>query len=145
MSIITRKHPKVYLLIVILGVLSLVVGACTQSPKQSLPATPLEVPQEAIPDEYINVIIQVSSTQACKLILSTPHKTEVDNYLSPYTIDTLTIPNSDGTVVFHERIPADTTPGNYILKVMQLKRDGDTEGTEIYSQTFIIRQSMGSR
>jgi len=130
---------KLSIVIVILGILSLISGACTQPPKQAITATPLEVPKEGSRGEYINVVIQVSSVQPCKLVLSTPHKTEVDNYLAPYTSGTLTIPNSDGTVVFHERIPVDTTPGNYVLKVIQMKHDGDTEGTEIFSQTFVVR------
>ena len=130
---------KLFMAIVILVILPLVSGACAQSQGQSITATPLEVPKEGSPGEYINVIIEVSSIQPCKLILSAPHKTEVDNYLAPYTSDTLTFPNSDGTVVFHEEIPMGTIPGNYILKVMQMKHDGDTEGTEIFSQTFIVR------
>ena len=130
---------KLYIVIVILGILSLVSGACTQSPKQAITATPLEVPKEGSPGEYINVIIQISSDQPCKLVLSTPHKTEVDNYLSPNTSDTLTYPNSDGTVVFNERIPWETVPGSYILRVIQMRRDGDTEGTEIFSQDFVVR------
>jgi hypothetical protein len=126
------------MVIAILGVLILVTGACADSPAQTITATPIEVPNEGISGEYINVIIEVASEQPCKLVLSTTHKTEVDNYLSPHTSDKLTFPNSDGTVVFHERIPADTTPGNYVLKVMQMKHDNDTEGTEIFSQTFVV-------
>lgn len=52
-----------YIVIVILGILSLVSGACTQSPKQAITATPLEVPKEGSPGEYINVRIQLSSDQ----------------------------------------------------------------------------------
>ena len=133
------KKSKLCAVIVILGMLSLVSGACTQSPEQAITATPLEVPKEGSPGEYINVIIQVASDQPCKLVLATPHKTEVDNYLAPHTSDTLTIPNSDGTIVFHERIPWETVPGNYVLRVIQMRRDGDTEGTEIFSQTFVVR------
>ena len=131
-------RSKLYIIIVILGILSLISGACTQSPEQAITATPLEVPKEGSPGEYINVIIQVSSLQPCELVLATPHKTEVDNYLAPYTSDTLTYPNSDGTVVFHERIPWETAPGSYVLRVIQMRHDGDTEGTEIFSQTFIV-------
>ena len=130
---------KLFITIVILGILSLVSGACTQSQEQSITATPLEVPKEGSPGEYIDVIIEVSSVQPCKLVLSTLHKTEVENYLSPNTSETLTFPNSDGTVVFHERIPWETVPGSYVLRVIQMRRDGDTEGTEIFSQTFIVR------
>ena len=130
---------KKYAVILMLGILFMVAGACTDSPKEIMTATPLEVPEEGARGEYIDVIIQVSSDQPCKLLLTTSHKTEVENYLAPYTTDTLTFPNSDGTVVFHERIPANTTPGNYVLKVMQMKRDGDSEGTEIFSRTFIVR------
>ena len=130
---------KSYILILILVILSLVSGACTQSPEQAITATPLEVPKEGSPGEYINVIIQVASDQPCKVVLSTDHKTEIDNYLAPYTSDTLTYPNSDGTVVFHELIPWGTVPGSYVLKVIQMRRDGDTEGTEIFSQNFAVR------
>ena len=133
------KKSKLCAVIVILGILSLVCGACAESPAQDLTATPLEVPEEASPGEYINVIIQVSSDQPCKLVLSTPHKTEVENYLSPRTSDTLTYPNSDGTVVFHERIPWETVPGSYVLRVVQMRHDGDTEGKEIFSQTIVVR------
>ena len=130
---------KSYILILILVILSLVSGACTQSPEQAMTATPLEVPKEGSPGEYINVIIQVASDQPCKLVLAAHHKTEVDDYFAPYTSDTLTTPNSDGTVVFHERIPWETVPGNYALRVIQMRRDGDTEGAEIFSQTFVVR------
>jgi len=132
-------NSKLYIVIVILGILSLVSGACTQSPKQAITATPLEVPREGSHGEYINVIIQVSSEQPCKLVLSTPHKTEVDNYLSPNTSDTLTFPNSDGTVVFHEQIPWETVPGSYVLRVIQMRHAGDTEGEEIFSQDFKVK------
>jgi len=39
-------QPKSYLLIVILGILSLVTGACAESPAQTMTAAPLEVPKE---------------------------------------------------------------------------------------------------
>lgn len=130
--------PKLYMVFTILSLLVLVSGACAESPTQTMTATPLEVPKEGSPGEYINVIIQVSSDQPCKLVLSTPHKTEVDNYLSPNTSDTLTIPNSDGKVVFHERIPWETVPGSYVLRVIQMRHDGDTEGKEIFSQDFKV-------
>jgi len=128
-----------YAVIVILGILSLVAGACAQPPAQTMTATPLEVPEEGRAGEYINVTIRVSSDQPCKLVLATPHETEVDNYLSPNTSDTLTFPNSDGAVVFHERIPRETVPGSYVLKVIQMRQDGDTVGTEIFSQDFFVR------
>ena len=131
------KH-KLFVITLIL-ITNLVFGACTESKDQTMGAIPLEVSKEGTAGEYIDVIIQVSSDQPCKLILSTPHKTEVGNYLSPYTSDTQTFPNSDGTVVFHERIPWETAPGNYILRVIQMRYDGDTEGEEIFSQDFIIR------
>ena len=133
------NKSKLCVLIVILGILSLLSGACTQSPEQAITATPLEVPKEGSPGDYINVIIQVASNNPCRLILATTHKTEVDNYLYPYTTETLTIPNSDGTVVFHERIPWETVPGSYVLKVIQLRHDGDAEGVEIFSQNFVVR------
>lgn len=131
---------KLYIIIVILGIiLTLASGACTESPEPAMTATPLEVPKEGSPGEDINAIIQVSSVQPCKLVLATPHKTEVDNYLAPHTSDTLTFPNSDGTVVFHEKIPWGTTPGSYVLRVIQMKYDGDTKGSEVFSQTFMVR------
>ena len=133
------KNSKLCALIIILGILSLLSGACMQSPEQAITVTPLEVPKEASPGEYINVIIQVDSNQPCKLILTTPHKTEIDNYLAPHTSETLTYPNSDGTIVFHERIPWETVPGTYVLKVIQMKHDGDTEGREIFSQAIVVR------
>ena len=132
------NKSKLCAVIVITGILSLVSGACTQSPEQAITATPLEVPKEGSPGDYINVIIQVASNKPCRLILATPHKTEVDNYLYPYTTETLTIPNSDGTVVFHERIPWETVRGSYVLKVIQLRHDGDMEGIEIFSQNFVV-------
>jgi hypothetical protein len=130
---------KSYMLISIPVILSLLLGACVQSPAQDLTATPLEVPKEASPGEYINVIIQVASDQPCKIVLTTPHKTEIDNYLAPHTTDTLTYPNSDGTVVFHEQIPWETAPGNYILKVFQMTHDSNQEGKEIFSQDLIVQ------
>ena len=130
---------KSYIFLVILGILSLAFGACSQSPEQALTATPVEVSNEGSPGDSINVILEVASTQPCKLVLTTTHKTEIENYLNPYSSEKLTYPNSDGTVVFHEKIPNDTNPGDYVLKVFQMKKDGDTEGTEIFSQTFIVR------
>ena len=133
------NKSKLCAVMVILSILSLVSVACPQSPEQAITATPLEVPKEGSPGEYINIIIKVASNKPCRIILATPHKTEVDNYLSPYTSDTLTYPNSDGTVVFHERISEYTLPGICILKVKQIKRDGDKEGIEIYSQDFKVK------
>lgn len=101
-------------------------------------AVPIEVPKEGIHGEYIDLIIRVANNLPCKLVLATEHKTEIDNYLNPYTSEVFTYPNSDGEIVFHQRIPAETTPGSYILKVLQLKNDKDTEGSEIFSQTFIV-------
>ena len=121
------------------GILSLLAGACTQSPEQAPAVTPLEVTREASPGEYIDVILQVSSDQPCRLVLATPHKTEVENYLSPYSSETLTYPDNEETFVFHERIPFDTAPGSYVLKVIQMRDDEDTEGVEIFSRVFIVR------
>ena len=130
---------KVIILTCALLIMSLGLMACTQSPEQAITATPLDVPKEGIHGEYIDVIIQVANKQPCKIILATPHKTEIDNYLAPHTTDTLTYPNSDGTVVFHERIPWETVPGSYVLRVMQMRHDGDKEGREIFSQTIVVR------
>lgn len=129
---------KLFMLFVIPVIISLAFTACGQSEKQEITATPIEVPKEGNPGEYISVIMQTSSLRACKLVLSTPHKTEIDNYLFPYTNETQTIPNSDGKVVFREQIPHGTAPGSYVLRVIQMRYDGDTEGSEILSQTFII-------
>ena len=120
-------------------IVSSISFGCTQPKEQTSGATPIQVPKEGIPGEYIDVIIQVSNNQPCKLVLATAHKTEIDNYLNPYTSDMVTIPNSDGEIVFHQRIPAGTTPGSYILKVVQLKNDRDNDGSEIFSQTFIVK------
>ena len=130
---------KSCIVIVILGILSLVTGACAESPAQTMAATPLEVPEEGSPGEYINVRLQLSSDQPCMLILSSVAKTEIDNYLAPYTTRTLTYPDSNKIVVWHERIPWDTVPGRYILRVFQMTYDGDTEGKEIFSQDLIVR------
>ena len=130
---------KSYILILILVILSLVPGACAESPAQTMTATPLEVPKEGIPGEYIDVRLQLSSDQPCILILSSVAKTEVDNYLAPYTTSTLTYPDNNKIVVWHERILGDTVPGRYILRVFQMTYDGDKEGKEIFSQDFIIR------
>jgi hypothetical protein len=130
---------KSYIFVVILGILSLAFGACSQSPEQAYTAAPVEVPNEGSPGDFINVILEVDSTQPCKLVLTMTHKTGIDNYLNPYTSEKLTYPNSDGNVVFHEKIPNDTNPGDYVLKVFQMKKNGDTKGTEIFSQTFIVR------
>lgn len=116
----------------------MISGACTQSNDQDLTVTPLKVPQEGIHGEYVEVIIQLSSILPCKIILAAPYKTAIENYFSPYSTETCIFPNSDGTVVFHEQIPWETVPGDYILKVLQ-KEDDDTEYFEIFSQTFIVR------
>ena len=68
--------PKFYMVITILALLVLVSGACAESSTQTMTATPLEVPNEGSPGEYINVIIQVSSDQPCKLVLCTLDKVE---------------------------------------------------------------------
>ncbi|UCG54354.1 MAG: hypothetical protein JSV32_07130 [Dehalococcoidia bacterium] len=129
---------KLYVAITVLVMMTLIDGACTQPSTETTTATPIEVPKEGNRGEYIDVIIQVSSNQPCRIVLSTPHKTEIDNYLSPYTSDVLAIPNSDGNVVFHERIPWETSPGVYQLKVIQMRYDGDMEAVEILSQDFIV-------
>ena len=130
---------KSYMVIVILGILSLVSGACTESPAQTMTATPLEVPQEGSRGEYITVRLQLSSDRPCVLTLSTIHKTEIDNYLAPYSAKTLTYPNNNKIVVWHEQIPADISPGSYVLKVFQMTHDRDVEGKEIFSQDLIVR------
>lgn len=130
---------KSYIVLVILGILILVTGACAKSPAQDMTATPLEVSKEGIPGEYIDVRLQLSSDQPCSLILSSVAKTEVDNYLAPYTTSTLTYPDNNKIVTWHERIPGDTVPGIYTLRVFQMTGDGDQEGKEIFSQDLIVR------
>ena len=129
---------KLYVIVLLVVLLSCISNACTQSNDHASDVIPLDVPKEGIHGEYIDVIIRISNDQPCKLVLATEHKTEIDNYLNPFTSDVLTYPNNDGEVVFHEKIPAETTPGSYILKILQIQHDGDTEGSEIYSQNFIV-------
>jgi hypothetical protein len=128
-----------YIVILVLGIIILISGACANSPLQTMTATPLEVPQEGSPGEYITVRIQLSSEQPCMLILSTIHKTEIDNYLAPYTTGTIVYPDNNKVVTWHEQIPWETTPGSYILRVIQMRDAGDTEGTEIFSQDFRVK------
>jgi hypothetical protein len=130
---------KLYIVLVILGILILVTGACAKSPVQDMTATPLEVSKEGISGEYINVRIKLSSDQPCILVLSSVAKTEVDNYLAPYTTNTLTCPDNNKIVTWHERISWGTSPGMYILKVFQMTHDGDKEGKEIFSQDLLVR------
>ena len=130
---------KPYLVIVILCILTLVSGACAESPVQTMTATPLEVPNEGSRGEYITVRLQLSSDRPCVLMLSTIHKTEIDNYLAPYSTKTLTYPDNNKVVVWHERIPGDTPPGSYVLRVFQMTHDRDVEGREIFSQDLIVR------
>jgi hypothetical protein len=132
--------PKSCLVIVILCILTLVSGACVESPAQTMTATPLEVPKEGSRGEFITVRIRLSSDQPCVLMLSTVHKTEIDNYLAPHTTKTLVYPDNNKVVVWHERIPWETVPGShYVLRVVQMRHDGDTEGKEIFSQDFIVK------
>jgi hypothetical protein len=130
---------KSYMMILVLGILALVAGACAKSPVQDMTATPLEVSEEGIHGEYIDVRLQLSSDQPCTLILSSVAKTEVDNYLAPYTTSTLTYPDNNRIVVWHERIPWDTAPGVYILRAFQMTQGGDKEGKEIFSQDLLVR------
>ena len=131
--------PKLYIVILILGILSLVSGACAESPTQTTTATPLEVPNEGSRGEYITIRLQLSSDRPCVLMLSTIHKTEIDNYLAPYSTQTLTYPDNNKVVVWHERIPGDTPLGSYVLRVFQMTHNGDVEGKEIFSQDFRVK------
>ena len=131
--------PMSLLVIVVLTMLTLVFGACAESSEQTMTATPLEVSKEASPGGYIDVRLQLSSEQPCKLILASVAKTEIDNYLAPYTTETLTYPDNNKIVVWHEQIPFETFGGSYILKVFQMTHDGDSEGKEIFSQSFMVR------
>ena len=132
-------NSKSYIVFVILGILILVTGACAKSPAQDMTATPLEVSSESSPGEFIDVRIQLTSDQPCLLILASVAKTEVDNYLAPYTTSTLVYPDNNNVVVWHEQIPFDTAPGRYILKVFQMMQDGSEEGKEIFSRDLIVR------
>lgn len=127
-----------YMIVLILGILSLLFGACAESPAQTMTATPLEVPNEGSRGEYITVRLQLSSDRPCVLMLSTIHKTEIDNYLAYYSTKTLTYPDNNKVVVWHERIPGDTTPGSYVLRVFQMTHDRDVEGKEIFSHDLIV-------
>jgi len=130
---------KLYMIIVILSMLSPVFQSCANSPEKILTATPLQVSKEGSPGEYLDVRIQLSNDQPCILKLTTVHKTEIDNYLARYTTKTLTYPDNNKIVVWHEQIPSDTSPGNYVLRVFQMTQDGDTEGKEILSQDFKVK------
>ena len=123
-------------LVLILAVLAVPIGGC--SDVQSQNAEPIDVPNEGKPGDYVKVILRVTTTQPCKLVLATPHETEIDNYLFPDANDTFTIPNSDGTVVFYEKIPPETPPGTYQLIVVQKRHRFDNKGTELYLQAFLI-------
>ena len=125
------------ILVISTSILSALTGCQSTPPKSS--ATPIEVPTEAQPGEYITVTIEVTSNQPYELILAKSHKTEIDNYFSPYTRRTVTYPDNNNVLTFHEQIPVDTIPGDYILKVKQLKSQGDSEGIEIFSQTFFVK------
>ena len=72
-------------------------------------------------------------------LYSVNHKTEIENYFAPYTRRTVTYPDNNYVLTFHEQIPIGTIPGDYILKVIQLKSQGDNEGIEIFSKTFFVK------
>ena len=112
------------------------VADCQTAASPTPKPTPLEVPSEAHPGEYITVRVRLESEQPCRLILATEHQTGVDNYLSPEK--QLVYPANDNVVVMHEQIPWDLFPGVYVLRVVQMRYDGDTEGAEIVSQTLTV-------
>ena len=130
---------KPYRLILFLVMISLLFGACAESQAPDLTATPLEVSKEASPGEYVDVRLQLSSDQPCRLILASVAKTEVENYLAPYSSPKLTYPDNNKIVVFHEQIPGYTVPGRYVLRVFQMTQDEDIEGKEIFSQDLIVQ------
>ena len=112
------------------------VAGCQTAASPTPQATPLEVPSEAHPGEYITVRVRLESEQPCRLILATEHRTGVDNYLSLQ--QQLVYPDNNNVVVMHEEIPWDLDPGVYVLRVVQMRYDGDTEGAEIVSQAFLV-------
>jgi hypothetical protein len=125
------------ILVISVGILSALSG-CQSTPVPSS-ATPIEVPTEAQPGEYVTVSIKVTSNQPYEIILAKNHKTEIENYFAPYTRRTVTYPDNNYVLTFHEQIPIGTIPGDYILKVIQLKSQGDNEGIEIFSKTFFVK------
>ena len=48
---------RAYTVILVLVLLLLISGACANSPSQTMTATPIEVPKEGSPGEYITVRI----------------------------------------------------------------------------------------
>ena len=58
---------------------------------------------------------------------------------APYTSRTVTYPDNNNVLTFHEQIPIGTSPGDYILEVIQLKSQGDKEGIEIFSKSFFVK------
>jgi len=125
------------ILVISIGLLSALTGCQSPSPPSS--ATPIEVPNEAQPGEYVTVTIKVTSNQPYELILAKSHKTEIENYFAPYTSRTVTYPDNNNVLTFHEQIPIGTIPGDYILKVIQLKSQRDKEGIEIFSKSFSVK------
>jgi len=125
------------ILAVSIGILFTLTG-CQSTPTPSS-ATPIEVPTEAQPGEYVTVTIKVTSNQPYELILARDYKTEIENYFAPHTSRTVTYPDNNNVLTFHEQIPIGTTPGDYILKVIQLKSQGDKEGIEIFSKSFFVK------
>ena len=130
---------KLYTMTTLLGVLALVSMACTTSPTPTMTATPLEVPNEGIRGEYITVTLQLSAERPCTFVLSTEHKTEIENYLAPYSARKLTYPDNNNVVTLHEQIPFGTPSGVYVLKVVQMTHDGDDEGTEVFNTAFLVQ------
>lgn len=112
------------------------VAGCQTTASPPPQATPLEVPGEAHRGEYITVRVRVEGGRPCRLILARSYRTGVDNYLSPER--KLVYPANDNVVVLHEQIPWHLEPGPYVLRVVQMRYDGDTEGTEILNRTFLV-------
>jgi len=127
------------IMVISICVLSALTGCQSTPSTPTSSATPIEVPTEAQPGEYVTVIIKVTSNQPYELILAKSHKTEIDNYFAPYTRRTVTYPDNNNVLTFHEQIPIGTIPGDYILKVKQLKSQGDNEGIEIFSKPFFVK------
>ncbi len=123
--------------ILLLGTFFTLVGC--QNDMGTLTSKPIIVPTEGKAGESIIVKIKVTSSQPCELILTKSYKTDVVNYFSPYTAKSLAYPENDGTITWNQSIPWNTVPGQYILRIVQMRSPQDTTGREIFSQAFWVR------
>ncbi len=103
-------------------------------------ATPLEFPTEGVRGEYITARVQLQNDQPCILSLSSRQKTGIDNYLAPHTTSTVTYPDNNRIVTWHEKIPESTPTGsNYVLRVVQMKSPSDYKVTVVLSRNFRVK------